>query len=259
MKLDEDLFESWVPEDGPWSAWCKPVGFLVPKRGEAAAPGASGTFKTFPAPSPDTAVVLEVPGPLAVDMGLLFAEFGFQPVPLFNATHGNCSAGNQAVPVGEIYAALKAGAPRIAGLHFATRAAPVFLLDCRRLGRGAPRPGMYDNRSVLLPQDVPSARRLKAAGIRSITLIQAPGAVAKDLTHLLYAWQQGGLHLLRNEPFSTAPPESFHLRKPLGFGSMLHDLMVRAGLRRSSQGGFGGTVPLPQQTGTGYHSYGRMG
>lgn len=130
---------------------------------------------------------------------------------------------------------------------------------CRRLGRGAPRPGMYDNRSVLLPQDVPSARRLKAAGIRSITLIQAPGAVAKDLSHLLYAWQQGGLHLLRTEPFSTAPPEPFHLRKPLGFGSMLHDLMVRAGLRRSSQGGFGGTVPLPQQSGTGYHSYGRMG
>ena len=249
MISGQDCFAVWAPDDVFWSQWAKPVVFanatvllndpppVLPALDSAVLPG-----EFEPA-----AIVVDLPGPEAVLVGLALAERGFRPVPMFNGTSGPMAV----VPVEPIEKALGSGAEVLKRLTIAPDARPAFLIDADRGSiLGAKEPGRYDNRWIVLPQDFPSGNTLLARGIKQVVVIRQRAPVPdQDLTHVLLRWKDSGLELrgIALETGEAASPMS--LVVPSSFRSLWYAAIALMGLRRSSVGGFGSTVP--QQTSSG--------
>ncbi len=248
-----DIYRAWAPDTSPWSDWAKPVSFIGLSAVDAdeTTDPALADLPWAPSAGPGVALVVDLPGGEAVDVGLALARRGFRPVPLFNGCPGPRLGAAALVNTAPIEDALRAGAPLLARLDLPPDAPPAFLLDATRRAEGsAVLPGRFDNRWCVVPQDLPSAARLAQAGVRRV-LVRAP-AVAGDLAHVLHAYQRAGLPLQLSRPDRDHADE-LRVARPSGFGIVFYRLMVFAGLRRNAAGGFGAVVPLPSAS---HHGHG---
>lgn len=233
----ERCYGIWAPDDSPWSAWAKPVPFSQLDRLGVKARAVTAFDGRLPRYAADTAVIVELDGRDAVRAALALAHQGWRPVPLFNAT----MAPKGVVDLVPVMESLLAGAEVLEGITIRPHAPPAFLIDARRMN-GRPAPGAYDNRSIVLPQDFPSATMLVARGIRTVVLVQPEvGNPRQDLSHVLLRWQQAGLEL-RQEAVSGAV-ETLVVTPPSLYRKAWHRMIALLGLRRSNVGGFGAAVP----------------
>ncbi|HYD02430.1 MAG TPA: hypothetical protein VEB22_14480 [Phycisphaerales bacterium] len=251
----QECFDAWAPAAARWSPWAKPVLFVTsPTRVAVTAPpplpAPPSTLK-LPVADGRTALVIDLPGPLSVAWAVNAAHAGYQPVPLYNTTVPPRAG---VLDLRGLVDSLYTGAFHLARIRIPPEAPPAFILDADRLGVGGaahtPRPGDYDNRWILFPQDVPSARLLRAHGIESIAVVTAEARAPRhDLLHTLRAWHAGGL-TVRSLPLNGSTLE-LSLRASI-FQRIGEWFKLRAsGLHRNSAGGFGGTVPTPSQGGSG--------
>ena len=245
----EQIFAAWAPSEVVWSEWAKPVAFVRSEEvtGEVA-PDAQMPRIAAPL-DPSSAVIVDLPGAEAVHAGLVLAERGFWPVPLFNGTSGPMPV----VDVLPITRALVGGVERLRQRAVSPMAAPAFLLDSRRQAAGvAIKPGVYDNRWVTLPQDFPSAALLASRGMTTATLIRRDAvSIPPDLAHVLRRWQDQGMTLRVIDLTSGQVAENVTVPKPSGFKLAWYAAIALLGLRRSNVGGFGAHVP-DQTSGGGY-------
>jgi hypothetical protein len=184
-----DAFDAWAPPQVPWSAWAKPTLFVdrasPPSR--MGLPPASTVPVTlhpdaaFSAPASEDliwplhipkhcALVLDLPGPRAVEAGVALIDRGYWPVPLFNATPGP----SPVVDVSPTVRALFGAAPalRAAGSRASDAALPCFLIDDNRCPRvSGSMVNRYDNRSIVFPQDFPSATLLRSRGLEQVLVV----------------------------------------------------------------------------------------
>jgi hypothetical protein len=122
------------------------------------------------------------------------------------------------------------------------------MLDAnRRVGSGLSlHPGMFDNRSVSLPTDFPSANLLMSRSIKRAILVQADTLrPQEDLAHTLLRWQRAGITIEAINPLNPAAPQKIDVPRPPRFRSLWQRLLATAGLRRHPQGGFGAILPIP--------------
>ena len=244
----QQLYDVWAPLSSPWSAWVKPV--LFAQSDEFSAP----TDYDWPAlsvPQFDTtsALVIDLPGPAAIHFAREVVAQGFRPLPLYNAIAGPMTA-SQIVPVNAIVSALRASADWLATVSLVSSAPPAFLLDAHRNPPTAQlQPGVFDNRSISLPTDFPSAATLKSFGLRGVTLVtSADEPPAADLAHTLRRWQDAGLPITQLA-LSTAARRPIEIKKPWQYRTLWHNLIAAFGLKKSPLGGFGGMLPIPTSGG----------
>jgi hypothetical protein len=261
-----EIYERWAPPEGRWTPWVKPVLFSHLDEDAASPIGAlpdwarevADAIAALPpaeapdqhpfrsTPLDDVAVVVDLPGESGVLAGLALAERGFRPVPLYNASPGMWAV----VDVTPILRLLASGAAKLDGLPGA--APPAFLLDGNRMGRGgiarAEQLGIvngssyFDNRSVCLPTDFPSAATLRSAGVRRAVLVQeAGGRPSVDLAPTLHAWQEAGIALLLKGRDVAGPAVPRTLPRPSWIRQLLHRL-GRLFLKRNPGGDFGRAV-----------------
>jgi hypothetical protein len=266
----EEIFNAWAPPTSPWSRWAKPVVFAhmaaatnpyVLPPDELADP-VTASFDLSPIPPADgkTAVVIDLPSTTGATVALRLAnERGYRPVPLYNAVPAPFTAqatllgSSVAIDLHGVMAGLRAWADELAALGLPEDAPPAFVLDARRRGTGwAPTPGNFDNRSVSLPTDFPSATFLHSRGVRRVMLIQpaAAGQPQPDLAHTLRRWQEAKLEITLYAIDAALPPHPIDVPKPSWFGHVWHHFLVRARLRRNAMGGFGGFLPVPSEGGS---------
>ncbi|HVK64577.1 MAG TPA: hypothetical protein VM694_08885, partial [Polyangium sp.] len=257
----EDVHHLWAPRDATFSPWVKPVLFahlgeeVAPKPQPApppwieerivaplharaeAAPGGEHPYRSAPR-SQDTALILDLPGAAGVRVGVALGRHGFRPVPLYNAI----PAPEGVIAYAEVMEALVDAAESLDGLS--PDAPPAFLLDPRRMGTGLVlEPGQFDNRSVVFTGDFPSAQTLARAGIRRAALVQRESArPAKDLLSILASWQEHGIEILHVRTDVDGPAEVLRVARPALFEA-IGAWFDRMGLRRRSDGTFGGVVP----------------
>lgn len=247
----EACFDAWAPDGSYWSSWAKPVAFLP--RWDAW-PGVTGpeapapevpTAVTF---STNTAIIVDLPGAEAVAMGVALASHGFRPVPLFNGTSGR----NEVIDVYPIVRALAAWAPTMRTRRLPPQAPPAFLLDSRRREPATPpEPGDYDNRWIVLPQDLPSGALLASRGILFATVIRRGGlTIQTDLAHVLRRWQEHGVRTRVIDVGTNGTTDYLDIPKPSLFRMAWYVAIAVLGLRRSNVGGFGSTIP--ERGGGGY-------
>ena len=245
----ENIFAAWAPPDVLWSEWAKPVAFVRAEEVTGETPAEAQMLPLSMPLDPTSAVIVDLPGAEAVHAGLLLADRGFCPVPLFNGTSGPTPV----IDVLPITRALVGGVERLRQRPISPMAAPAFLLDSRRKASGvAIKPGAYDNRWVTLPQDFPSGALLASRGITAATLIQrGPVSIPQDLAHVLRRWQQHGITLRVVDLNTGQVAEGVTVDKPSGFKLAWYAAVALFGLRRSNVGGFGSQVP-EQTSGGGY-------
>jgi len=266
MTLD-DIFNLWAPADGRWSPWLKPVLFswmAGPPFTIVAAPATLATttpidlsdwnFDWLEPRAADTALVLDVPGPEAVALGMHLATLGFRPVPLFNALPSprppgfsadpNDDVAPELVDVASIVHALRLASPALAAIPLSPDAPPAFLLDSRRREASRAMTGAYfDNRSLSFPTDFPSANFLLAQTLRRCVVLQRDSQRPQaDLAHTLRAWSAGGVRVEVKQAAVPGPPQPCPLSKPPFWQRLHYRLLEVFGYRRSVLGGFGGTL-----------------
>jgi hypothetical protein len=250
MITSEQCFSVWAPDGVAWTEWAKPVVFSTPTGTLPTDPPASVSPVVLPGVGDawgQSAIIVDLPGVEAVQVGLALAERGYRPVPLFNGTAGP----SPVIDLAPVIGALGAAAERLKHLALRPDAQPAFLLDARRATpSGAGEPGRYDNRWVVLPQDFPSVAFLASKGVREVTLIQRDATwPAEDLSHVLLRWQQAGVRLRVIDLATGRVEDDVRVREPSWFRRAWYVAITVMGFRRSNVGGFGSAVP--QQTGSG--------
>jgi hypothetical protein len=109
---------------------------------------------------------------------------------------------------------------------------------------------MFDNRSVSLPTDFPSANFLIAQRIARVIVLATTAEPQEDLSHTLLRWQQAGIAIEMVSPLAPElVPMPITVRKPPMFRMLWQRILATAGLRRSPLGGFGGVLPIPSSGG----------
>lgn len=247
----EELFDAWAPAGGPWSDWAKPVLFAHwPRRLPPTADLPAPDLSWAPTPLERVALVIDLPGPASVHLGLALAGTGYRyrPVPLFNAgpppTDGE--PGVAVVPVEPILAALVHGVDQLRAAGPPADAPPAFLLDAgRQKAHRDLAPGAFDNRSVVFPTDFPSAVRLAEHGImRAVLVRERPGSIGDDLVDALRPWQADGLRLDVKWLSDPSPPVPLALPRQSWWARLWRGLL-RSYPRRNMAGEFGGFIPHP--------------
>jgi len=221
----DEIFGIWAPPQSPWSPWVKPVLFSFMDGVFDVRSVGSVLFDRDWVPKPTSAaIVVDLPGEEGVRWGLKLAGLGYRPVPLYNALPFSIgdklstpsSRPTTTVHVEPILAALVRETVNLAKLQLPTNSPPAFLLDAdRRLARTDIRPGVFDNRSVCVTTDFPSASFLRENGIYRVVVVQESTKFAPDLLSTLVAWQQGGIEIQRkvyrnSEPLNGSPLRKHH-------------------------------------------------
>jgi hypothetical protein len=258
----KELFEIWAPSDSTWSQRVSPASFA---QIECSNGGAAANVDA-PAPtwheqraSPESAVVIDLPGADSIRLALVLAERGYRPVPIINASPGPVGlqlnflpqAANvslQSIVVLDMSSLVREiciGTEFLQKLSFASDAPPVFILDALRLrGTNPIRDDMFDNRWTVFPQDFPSARFLADKKIKQVTLVRAEkGQPLEDLSHVLLRWQEAGIEILAKASGDPGAPPGITVSRPSRFRASWYRALAIMGLRRSSVGGFGSFIP----------------
>jgi len=128
----------------------------------------------------------------------------------------------------------------LARLNLPPDAPPAFLLDSnRRVGTGG-LDAEWDNRSISLPTDFPSANFLLSRKITSVLVVTEALVIQADLTHTLRRWQEAGFNILTKAYGSGGPVAPVQISRPPRFRSLFYNFLATLGLKRNPLGGFGG-------------------
>jgi hypothetical protein len=191
----------------------------------------------------DVAVIVDLPGDAGTLAGVALADFGFRPIPLYNAVPSPVGVVN----LSGIMATLVNAAEKVGAL--APDAPPAFLLDADRASHVWPvEPGVFDNRSFCRESDFPSAETLRQAGIRRIVLIQGAPLVADDLEATVFQWQAGGLELWGKVAGDDRPAAPLVFRRRLWPHRVLHAIR-RSFLRPRADSSYGRMITGPSAGG----------
>jgi hypothetical protein len=250
------IFAAWAPDESVWSIWAKPVLFahMSSAAGRLADAQSLGTAEIWPPPalSERTAIFLDLPGAEGVRVALAWAAAGYRPVPVYNAAPAPVdretgSPGNEVVAVRPILDALAAGAPVMAQWRLPADAPPIFMLDAnRRAGIRAAEAGWFDNRSISLTTDFPSAQFLTSKGISRVLLVQPTSVTPQeDLAHTLLRYQENGIEIVSRLATSFEPARPILVPRPAWYRWAFQRVLAVMGLRRNFLGGFGGTLAEP--------------
>jgi hypothetical protein len=248
MDDGQAVYDAWAPPEVVWSDWVRPVLFAQMPSGSPSdwsPPREEVNLSWLDTRNGETAVVVELPGETAIDVGLAFAEAGLRPVPLFNG----CDGPSAVLDVKPLIRRLRDGADRLRRLSLPLDAPPAFLLDSRRMDVKPPPPGQFDNRWLSFPQDFPSGNFLKSHGVKKIVLVDTRPTPRDDLAHTLRRWQEAGLEMSVKDWASQAVPVPLDVPRPPRFRVAWQRLLAMIGLRRNSAGGFGAIVPVPGTSG----------
>jgi hypothetical protein len=242
-----EAFEIWAPSESVWSRWAKPI--LFAEMNPTMSSQAERSWPTLDQkPDGRTAVIVDLPGEDSVETGIALAQCGFQPVPLYNSASGpNQIFGSRAIVDVEPVKQLLLGAAAVLSCqNLAPDSPPAFLLDSNRCGNSVPVPGKFDNRSIVFPQDFPSANFLRSHGIQRVVLFQGTkNQPSSDLAHVLVRWQETGIQISRRDSDPGSPIQVIKVLPPSRFRSIWYRALALMGLRRNSAGGFGSVVPQP--------------
>lgn len=232
-----ELYKTWVPDTALWTQWAKPVVFMNLTNFQANRYKYK-SFKKFEKPKipyhNQRMVIVDLPGAESIDEGLILAEKGYRPVPLYNYVP---QGKHDLISLDDIIDGLGYGAEFLQRAKLSDRANPVFLLDFNRLQEGRRNDPNFDNRWCVVEQDMPSADYLKKQRIKEIVVHTK--MLQEDLKRILYKYQEAGISISRyDEESKESKISAVVIAKPQK-ASLFYRFRMFSGLARNSVGAFG--------------------
>lgn len=247
MEKHLELYKKWAPDTAMWTQWAKPVVFMN-----------MGTTRVYQKKnSEQTAsrwidyrkkcmVIVDLAEGEGIREGLFLAKRGFRPVPLYNGVPGGANA---VVPMAGIVDGLWQGGAVLEKILLSDKANPAFLLDSNRCKGAKKKPGTFDNRWCVVPQDLPSASYLMKHGIEEVVV--RTEALESDLKPILYKYQKQGMRVSTCDLKNGIRLKT--IAKPKNVG-LFYRFILLLGLARSASGGFGMSIPEVSSGGGGYRA-----
>lgn len=249
-----ELYALWAPADSIWSPWVLPVPFA---QLSCTAVDKSPQVRHFhlnwlrQMESASVALVVDLPGEMAIRFGLAVLKVGFRPVPVIDGSPGTAAGSGLMTPgrsqstvdMRGLLRALCEGAEELRSATLPPNAPPAFLVDANRMERTtADTETAYDNRWKAFPQDFPSGQFLRERGIRKVILVHSRylKQPQEDLAHLLLRWQESGIAIENKFEWKEEGPEAITVQRPSWYRAAWYRVVAALGLRRSDVGGFGG-------------------
>lgn len=250
-----DVYDVWVGDDNPWEIWIKPALFAqladeptcadVPEDYQyrsPALPWSDVDVSWTPDATQDTFILVDLEGASSIKLGLALMAHRYRPIVAINA----CTGPDEVIDMGPVLDALREGARFPRAFPRERSAPPAFLLDARRMSPTRPLlPGAFDNRWMIFRQDLPSADILRRRGLSRVVVVLGEHAIADDLRHVLYAWQQGGIEILVKRINRELPAEPTTVESPSWLRRILGRPAGTGELQHNAQGSFGARIPEP--------------
>jgi hypothetical protein len=241
----------WVGSDHPWSAWVKRPLFASLTVPEVTPATESDVYRSETAPwarehpwwleARKIAIIVDLPGPEAVELGLLLGRHGFRPILLINAA----SDSGELIDMAPVLHLLTEGARFHSSFPGGPDVLPAFVLDARREGADAdPEPGRFDNRWTLFPADLPPAERLGQAGVQAVMIVQDEPTPRDDVRAIAWMYQRGGLDI-RVVNVRDRTVASLASTRPSWLVYVIGQLRRRFAFRRQWDGSYGHRIPIP--------------
>lgn len=181
----KDVYRAWAPVGKKWVDWVRPVPF-VELHGHIERFNPS----TFILPclvkfelDEHTAIVVDLPGPRSVEIGILLAQKGMRPIPIYNGVMEQMGA-RATSDNDSFFGALIWGASILNKTEIKDDACPVFLTDSNRLMRRKMNESIFDNSWDIYHQDLPTEEYFLNNGITKIVIISEK--LSKDLKDIFF-------------------------------------------------------------------------
>jgi hypothetical protein len=187
-----------------------------------------------------SAMIVDLGGSCAVRMGLALGQRGWRPVFAINTT----SSRREIIEMKPVLRWLRRGAMLRSAFAAGAGAPPAFILDARRVGVRLPVATSYDNRWTLFAGDLPSAERLRAQRIESVTVVQDGVRLRSDLRAIAWAYQRSGLDV-RIADLQSETLVSLTGQRQGWLGFVFDQVARRVFSRRRGDGTYGREVPEP--------------
>lgn len=277
------LAGAWtLPADQPWGRWMKPtlISSVDPMQGKATLPDvrrlevvgeaeAAAVHLAKVGLPADTLWILDLRGAASCAFVSRLSRESKEPIAPV-VTFNNWPAAESVVPADESLAGLITFPPQLPPAD-AKNAHPFFLLDSWRLAYrfDSTEEGVFDNRYMLMPADLPDVATLRAQGITRVVYVVEDlddAEVEEDDLHASFrAWQLEGLaiHLVDlpflkelasfekadwaarlaprahwvRERYTLVDDQRFYYRARSGFGLYYGRPLIRPGYR-SGYGGY---------------------
>jgi hypothetical protein len=266
FRTAESLFDVWGPfPTGPWAPFHAVPLFAALDRirrttvGPAPAPrydDATDPRNRVPASArpgsdapafikPDTWIIVDMPGPAAVQTAVWLIGAGCQPVCTFD----NWPHAKGVLPAQSTLAELLRWASTVASLRSRIRpdSPPLWICDSGRLGSAPGKPGEFDNRYYLDDSTLPGPRMLLGNGIRRVVYVSMGVDPVPVMDFEVYFTELLAAGLVVERVDLDWP-----LLEPKPFAAPSTPRKVATmSFRRSSAGGFGSEVPQPSSGGGG--------
>jgi len=245
----------WLGSDHPWRTWVKRPLFASlpieevesateqpPYRSDTSRWSGEGVAWLA---GQRAAIVIDLPGPTAIETALALGRHGFRPVLSINAS----SQPGEVVDMKPLLALLVEGARFASSFPADAAAPPAFILDSRRDGESDGRqrgPGAFDNRWTIFAGDLPSGEQLRTADLRLVVIAHDRDALHEDVEAIAWSCRRAGLEVRladvrdhRITVLSGTPPG--------WISRYFASVRRRFSLRRQWDGSYGHRIPIPPQ------------
>lgn len=224
----EEFYKVWADPTSPWADWVAPALFTrLHREGEMISAVALPTPAWVSSLSSGTALVIDLPGADSVRVAMMFAQYGYRPIPLFNASPApsestglglaETASRKSAIEMQSVMDAVAAATPGLVSTSFPEGAPPAFILDSRRLANvpHSEHKEVFDNRWMVFPEDLPAAKYLRSHGIDKVILVQENRPdPQEDLARVLIRLQQAGIEIHAVQFTSNGPPRRITVKAP---------------------------------------------
>ena len=186
MMTNKEVFRVWAPLNKKWVDWVRPVPFVnINKKHENFRPSGVVISCLDDFDMKNTAIIVDLPSDDSVEAGILLAQNGYRPIPIYNGVMQQ--KGSRATTNNEgILSALVWGASILKTVKIDDNAPPAFLIDSNRLHRWRIDLSIFDNSWDVYPQDIPSEDYFLKNGINKILIIGRK--YPRDLKAIIKEW-----------------------------------------------------------------------
>lgn len=198
---NKEIYKIWAPPNKKWVDWVRPVPFIpINDKIEIFHPSnfVLPCLEYLDKNDMTMAIIVDLSGHQSMEAGILLAQYGYRPIPIYNGTIEQKGA-RATTNNSSIVSALVWGASELSQITLGDNAPPAFLTDSNRMHRFKMEVGIFDNSWDVYHQDLPSEEYFIKNGISRILVISHK--LSKDLKKIFSEYKHRKIQIFLSDGY----------------------------------------------------------